>query len=69
MHAAIQDPAPAVPKGIGVLGPCIGLKLGAKHRHDLDCGRLILTHLGEDMANRRGKLEIETADDGLAIKL
>jgi ribonuclease BN (tRNA processing enzyme) len=40
-----------------------------EHRDDLDCGRLILTHLGEDMANRRGKLEIETADDGLSIKL
>ena len=40
-----------------------------EHRDDLDCGRLILTHLGEDMASQRGKLEIETADDGLAIKL
>lgn len=40
-----------------------------EHRDDLDCGRLILTHLGHDMADQRGQLEIETADDGLAIKL
>lgn len=40
-----------------------------EHRDDLDCGRLILTHLGADMTDRRGQLEIETADDGLAIKL
>jgi ribonuclease BN (tRNA processing enzyme) len=40
-----------------------------EHRDDLDCGRLILTHLGHDMAERRGQIEIETADDGLAIKL
>jgi ribonuclease BN (tRNA processing enzyme) len=40
-----------------------------EHRDDLDCGRLILTHLGEEMADRRGRLEIETADDGLAVKL
>jgi ribonuclease BN (tRNA processing enzyme) len=40
-----------------------------EHRDDLDCGRLILTHLGEEMALERGRLEIETADDGLAVKL
>lgn len=39
------------------------------HRDDLDCGRLILTHLGEDMAAKRGQIEFETADDGLAVKL
>lgn len=39
------------------------------HREDLDCGRLILTHLGEDMSARRGQIELETADDGLAVKL
>ena len=31
--------------------------------------RLILTHLGEEMADQRGQLEIETADDGLAVKI
>ncbi|MFK7897530.1 MAG: MBL fold metallo-hydrolase [Myxococcota bacterium] len=40
-----------------------------EHRDDLDCGRLILTHLGEEMAAQRGQLEIETADDGLAVKV
>lgn len=40
-----------------------------EHRDDLDCGRLILTHLGEEMSRERGQLEIDTADDGMAIKL
>ncbi len=40
-----------------------------EHRDDFDCGRLLLTHLGKDMSGRRGQIEIETADDGLAIKL
>ena len=39
------------------------------HRDAFDCGRLILTHLGSEMADQRGQLEIETADDGLAIKI
>lgn len=40
-----------------------------EHRDDLDCGRLILTHLGREMSEQRGQIEIETADDGLAVKL
>ena len=40
-----------------------------EHRRDFDCGRIILTHLGEDMSARRGQIEFETADDGLAVKL
>jgi ribonuclease BN (tRNA processing enzyme) len=40
-----------------------------EHRDDLDCGRLILTHLGEEMSAERGQIEIETADDGLAVKV
>jgi len=40
-----------------------------EHRADLDCGRLVLTHLGEEMSRMRGRLEIETADDGLVVKL
>lgn len=39
------------------------------HRDELDCGRLILTHLGETMTDRRGDLEFETADDGLVVRL
>lgn len=34
---------------------------------ELDCGRLVLTHLGSEMTDRRGLLEIETADDGLRV--
>lgn len=40
-----------------------------EHRDDLDCGRMLLTHLGEEMSDRRGQIELETADDGLAVKL
>lgn len=36
--------------------------------HELDCGRLVLTHLGSEMTHRRGQLEIETADDGLRLE-
>lgn len=39
------------------------------HVQDFDCGRLLLTHLGEEMAERRGQCSIDTADDGLVIKL
>ncbi|MFP6654824.1 MAG: MBL fold metallo-hydrolase [Myxococcota bacterium] len=39
------------------------------HRDELDCGRLILTHLGNHMTDRRGQLEFETADDGLVVRL
>ena len=34
-----------------------------------DCGRIILTHLGSEMAARRGNCDFETADDGLILKL
>ena len=40
-----------------------------EHREDLDCGRLIVTHLGESMTDERGRIEIETADDGMVVKL
>ncbi len=34
-----------------------------------ECKRIILTHLGRTMAERRGRLEVETADDGLVLTL
>ena len=34
-----------------------------------DCDRLLLTHLGSEMSDRRGLCEIDTADDGLVVKL
>src|SRR5262249_50527898 len=39
------------------------------HRDRFDCGRVILTHLGEEMTERRGRSEFETADDGLTIRI
>jgi ribonuclease BN (tRNA processing enzyme) len=41
----------------------------APRRASFDCGRMVLTHLGAEMAARRGGLALETADDGLALKL
>lgn len=41
----------------------------AERASSLDCGRLVLTHLGAAMSERRGRLELETADDGLALRL
>jgi len=40
-----------------------------KHRDRFDCGRMILTHLGQEMADKRGKCEFDTADDGLTIRI
>ena len=33
------------------------------------CGRLLLTHLGPAMSERRGQLALDTADDGLTLDL
>lgn len=41
----------------------------AKHRDDFDCARIVATHLGAEMAKRRGACELETADDGMLIRL
>jgi len=40
-----------------------------QQRGRFDCARMILTHLGESMAGRRGSCGFETADDGLVVKL
>lgn len=39
------------------------------NRDQFDCGRIILTHLGSEMASRRGTVSFETADDGMSVKL
>ncbi len=39
------------------------------HRSHFDCGRVIITHLGEEMADRRASSEFEAADDGLTIRI
>lgn len=38
-------------------------------KHEFDCGRMILTHLGREMTGQRGNCAFETADDGLVVKL
>jgi ribonuclease BN (tRNA processing enzyme) len=40
-----------------------------EHRDEFDVGSMLLTHLGSEMANLRGQCELETADDGLIVKL
>jgi hypothetical protein len=32
-------------------------------------GSLLITHLGTEMSELRGRCELETADDGLIVKL
>jgi len=41
----------------------------AAHRQRLECKRLVLTHLSEEMLARTGELDVDTAADGLAIEL
>lgn len=41
----------------------------AERRSDFACDRMLLTHLGAEMSERRGRLDFETADDGLEIRL
>jgi len=38
-------------------------------REAFDCGRMLLTHLGSEMSERRGTLEMDTADDDLRVDL
>jgi len=40
-----------------------------EHMSQFDCGRIVLTHLGSQMSQRRGLCEFETADDGLTIQI
>jgi ribonuclease BN (tRNA processing enzyme) len=41
----------------------------AGKRADLDCERLVITHMGEDMLARLGELQVEAATDGAVIEL
>jgi ribonuclease BN (tRNA processing enzyme) len=47
----------------------LDLETLTERRSEFDCGRLILTHLGAEMSERRGHCELETADDGLKLSL
>jgi ribonuclease BN (tRNA processing enzyme) len=40
-----------------------------RHQRDFRCGRVVLTHLGAEMTDRRGQAVFETADDGLIVRL
>jgi ribonuclease BN (tRNA processing enzyme) len=39
------------------------------HKADLGCKRLIITHLGEDLLNHRGEIELDMAQDGMELIL
>jgi len=39
------------------------------HRAELKCKRLIITHMGEDVLNRLGEVELEVAEDGMGVIL
>jgi ribonuclease BN (tRNA processing enzyme) len=39
------------------------------HRAELRCKRLIITHMGEDVLNRLGEVELEVAEDGMEVIL
>jgi len=51
------------------LGFHLSLEELSAHRGEFDCGRIVLTHLGNEMSDLRGRVEFETADDGLQLKL
>ena len=40
-----------------------------EHKHEFQCGRVVLTHLGSEMSDRRGRAAFETADDGTKIRI
>ncbi len=39
------------------------------HREELECGRLILTHMGDDMLNQLEDIDADLAEDGKTIVL
>ena len=39
------------------------------HRRELECDRIILTHMNEDMLRRIGNLDAESAEDGKSVVL
>ncbi len=47
----------------------LNYELLMRHQSEFDCGRIVLTHFGDEMVDRRGHCELETADDGLKVKI
>ncbi|MEM7411861.1 MAG: MBL fold metallo-hydrolase [Myxococcota bacterium] len=41
----------------------------AERRERFDCGRMVLTHLGKEMSDRRASCDFEVADDGLKLRI
>ena len=39
------------------------------NRELFDCGRLVITHLGDEMAERRASCDFDAADDGLRLRI
>jgi ribonuclease BN (tRNA processing enzyme) len=39
------------------------------HRSEINCKRMVITHLGEEMLERVGELEVEAAEDGWVIEV
>ena len=44
-------------------------QLLVERRDRFDVGRIVLTHLGAEMVDRRGDSAFETADDGVIVRL
>jgi ribonuclease BN (tRNA processing enzyme) len=40
-----------------------------RQRHRLECARMVLTHMSEEMLARTGELDVQTSSDGLVIEL
>lgn len=47
----------------------INYKTLMTHRAELRCKRMILTHMGEDILERLGEVELEVAEDGMEVVL
>jgi ribonuclease BN (tRNA processing enzyme) len=47
----------------------LNYELLRERQREFDCGRMMLTHLGAEMAGRRDIEAFETADDGMVVKL
>lgn len=47
----------------------VSYKTLMKHRAELDCGRIVLTHLGADALAHLDEIELQTATDGMVLEL
>lgn len=47
----------------------ISYKTLMAHRTELDCARIVLTHLGRDVQDHLAEVELEVASDGMVLEL